>query len=206
MELIKTTIYLKNRSPIKLLLNITPWESLHGEKSDFSNFRIIKLFVYCHNIETETGLNRRTKLDPKARQTRLIRYNKGSNQYKIWNPTNDKIEEITFIRIDESDYMIILKKLEKQEITLFLFNESKNPSSNNKIIKISIPPINFDRNEYKSLFIFIHYCPNLLALIKMNESDNNKVEEITFIRINESDYIIILDNLKEQEIILFLFK
>jgi hypothetical protein len=58
MELAKTTVYLKNRSPIKLLLNTIPWESLHKEKSDFSNFRIIKSFVYYYNIETEIGPNR----------------------------------------------------------------------------------------------------------------------------------------------------
>jgi hypothetical protein len=58
MELTKTTIYFKNRSPIKLLLDTIPWESLHREKSDFSNFRIIGSLVYYYNIETETGPNR----------------------------------------------------------------------------------------------------------------------------------------------------
>jgi hypothetical protein len=70
--------------------------------------------------------------------------------------------------------MIILKELEEQKILLFLFNESEDPSSNNKIVEISISPINFDRDEYKSFSIFIYYCPNLLALSKINESDINK--------------------------------
>jgi hypothetical protein len=111
--LIKTAVYLKNRSPIKLLLNTTSWESFHREKSDFSNLRIIGLFVYYYNIEIETGFNRRTKSDPRNRQTRLIKYGKGFSQYRIWNPINDKIEKITFIRINESDYMITLEKLEE---------------------------------------------------------------------------------------------
>jgi hypothetical protein len=113
MELIKITIYFKNRSPIKLLLNTTTWESFYREKSDFSNFRIIGLFVYYHNIEIETGSNRRIKSDLKIRQIRLIGYSKKSSQYRIWNPTNDKVEEVTFIRIDESDYVVILEELEK---------------------------------------------------------------------------------------------
>ena len=83
MELAKIIIYLKNRFPIKLLLDTTPWESLHKEKSDFSNLRIIKLFIYYHNIETETGPNRRIKSDSKTRQTKLIGYNKGFSQYRI---------------------------------------------------------------------------------------------------------------------------
>jgi hypothetical protein len=70
--------------------------------------------------------------------------------------------------------MIILKELGKQKIILSLFNESKDPSSNNKIIEISIPSINFDKDKYELFFIFIYYYPNLLTLIKMNESDINK--------------------------------
>jgi hypothetical protein len=156
MKLIKTIIYLKNRSPIKSLLDTIPWESLYKEKFDLSNFRIIRSLVYCYNIETETDPNRRIKSDPKDRQTRLIGYSKGSSQYRIWNLINDKIEEITFIRINESDYMIILKELEEQKMISSLFNESEDPSSNNKIIEISIPPINFNKNEYESFSIFIH--------------------------------------------------
>jgi hypothetical protein len=52
-----------------------------------------------------------------------------------------------------------------------LFNESEDPLSNSKIMEISIPPIDFDRNEYKLFFIFIYYCPNVLTLTKIDESD-----------------------------------
>jgi hypothetical protein len=78
MELAKITVYFKNRSSIKLLLNTTSWESLE-EKSDFSNFRIIKSLAYCYNIEIETGFNRRIKSDSRIRQIRLIGYDKGFN-------------------------------------------------------------------------------------------------------------------------------
>jgi hypothetical protein len=174
MELIKTAVYFKNRSPIKSLLDTTLWESLYNEKSDLSNLRIIGLIVYCHNIETETGLNRRIKSDFRTRQTRLIGYGKGSSQYRIWNPINNKIEEITFIRINESDYMVILKELEEQEMILSLFNESEDLSFNSKMIEILIPSIDFDREEYELFSIFIYHCPDVLALIKINESDINK--------------------------------
>jgi hypothetical protein len=113
MKLAKIIIYFKNRSPTKPLLNITPWESFYREKSDLSNLRIIGSLVYYHNIEIEINPNRRIKSDSKIRQIKLIKYGKGSSQYKVWNSTNDKIEEVTFIRINESDYIITLKKLEK---------------------------------------------------------------------------------------------
>jgi hypothetical protein len=70
--------------------------------------------------------------------------------------------------------MVTLEELEEQKMILSLFNESKDPSSNNKIIKISIPLIDFNRNKYESLSIFIYHCPNILALIKVNESDITK--------------------------------
>jgi hypothetical protein len=79
----------------------------------FFNFRIIGLFVYYYNVETETGLNRRIKSDSRDRQIRLIRYGKESSQYRVWNSINDKVEEVTFIRINESDYVIILEELEE---------------------------------------------------------------------------------------------
>jgi hypothetical protein len=79
MELAKIIIYLKNRFSIKSLLNTTLWESLHKEKSDLFNLRIIGLLVYYYNVEIKTGSNRRIKLDSRARQTRLIGYDKKSS-------------------------------------------------------------------------------------------------------------------------------
>jgi hypothetical protein len=126
-------------------LDTTPWESLYKEKSNLCNLRIIRSLVYYYNIETETGPNRRIKSDPKNRQTRLIGYGKRSSQYRVWNSTNNKVEEITFTRINESNYMVTLKELEEQKIISSLFNESEDPSSNNEMIEVSIPPINFNK-------------------------------------------------------------
>jgi hypothetical protein len=70
--------------------------------------------------------------------------------------------------------MITLKELEEQKITSSLFNESKDPSSNNKIIEISIPLINFNKDEYEPFSIFIHQCLNMLVLTEINELDINK--------------------------------
>jgi hypothetical protein len=111
MELTKTVVYLKNRSSIKSLLDTISWESFHRKKSNFSNLRIIGLFVYYYNIEIEPGFNRRIKSDPRIRQTKLIGYGRGSSQYRVWNPTNNKVEEVIFTRINESDYVVILKEL-----------------------------------------------------------------------------------------------
>jgi hypothetical protein len=70
--------------------------------------------------------------------------------------------------------MITLEKLGEKEMISSLFNESEDPSSNNEIIEISISPINFNKNKYKSLSIFIHQYPNILALTEVNELNINK--------------------------------
>jgi hypothetical protein len=70
--------------------------------------------------------------------------------------------------------MIILEELEEQKMISSLLNELEDSSSNSEMIEISIPSINFDRNKYESFFIFIYYCPDVLVLIKINESDINK--------------------------------
>jgi hypothetical protein len=56
----------------------------------------------------------------------------------------------------------------------FLLNESKDPLSNSEMIEISIPPIDFDRDKYKSLSIFIYHCLDALVLIGIDELDINK--------------------------------
>jgi hypothetical protein len=83
MELIKIAVYLKNRSSTKLLLNTTFWKLFYKKKSNLSNLRIIESLVYCHNIEIKIDPNRQIKLDFRARQIRLIGYDKESNQYRI---------------------------------------------------------------------------------------------------------------------------
>jgi hypothetical protein len=59
-------------------------------------------------------------------------------------------------------------------MTLFLFNESEDSPFNNEMVEISISSINFDRDKYESIFMFIYYCPDILVLIKIDESDINK--------------------------------
>jgi hypothetical protein len=52
--------------------------------------------------------------------------------------------------------MVILEELGEQEVILSLFNESKDPSSNNEMIEVSIPPIDINKNEYELFSIFIY--------------------------------------------------
>ena len=83
VELIKTIVYLRNRSPIRTLDQLTPYEYLYKKKPDVSHLKIIGLTIYCHEVESESKLNRRMKLELRARKCRLIRYGKGTTQLRV---------------------------------------------------------------------------------------------------------------------------
>jgi hypothetical protein len=59
-------------------------------------------------------------------------------------------------------------------VILFLFNQSEDPLFNSEMVEVSIPLIDFDRNEYESFSIFIYHYPDVLTLIKIDELDINK--------------------------------
>jgi hypothetical protein len=101
-ELAHTAVYLRNRSPTRALKDKTPYEAYWGEKPNIEHLRAIGSIVYARNVEIQLE-DPRKKLDPKARKVRLIGYRKGSDQYKVWNPITNKVEEVTFVRIDEND-------------------------------------------------------------------------------------------------------
>jgi hypothetical protein len=70
--------------------------------------------------------------------------------------------------------VVTLEELEEQEVILSLFNESEDSLSNNEMVEISIPLINFDKDEYKLFSIFIYHYPDVLTLTKIDKSDINK--------------------------------
>ena len=41
-----------------------------------------------------------------ARKCRLIGYGPRSNQYRVWNPETTEIEDVTFVKVDETDYRV----------------------------------------------------------------------------------------------------
>jgi hypothetical protein len=77
VKLVKTVVYLRNRLLIKTLDQSIPYKCFYKKKPDVSYLRIIGLAVYYHEMERELGLNRRMKLESRARKYRLIGYGKG---------------------------------------------------------------------------------------------------------------------------------
>jgi hypothetical protein len=85
---------------------MTPYQILWDSKPDLQYLKIIGSAVYAYNAENQTDPNRKKKFDFKIKKIKLIDYRKGSNQYKIWNSNINRIEEITFVSIDEKNITI----------------------------------------------------------------------------------------------------
>jgi hypothetical protein len=83
VELVKTVVYLRNRLLTKILDQSTLYKCFYKKKPDISHLRIINLAVYYHEVERESGLNRKIKLEPRARKCRLIKYGKGTIQFRV---------------------------------------------------------------------------------------------------------------------------
>ena len=77
----RTTVYVHNRSPCRVLENKTPKEDFLGEKPKFSHLRIFGCSVYIH-IPKE----KRTMLDPSERKGIFIGYNDTLKAYRIYLP------------------------------------------------------------------------------------------------------------------------
>jgi hypothetical protein len=84
-EACNTAVYLQNRSPHKVLGNVTPEEAFTGRKPDISHLRIFGCVAYCH-IPAE----KRTKLDPTTEKGILVGYSETSKAYRIYIPTTRK--------------------------------------------------------------------------------------------------------------------
>jgi hypothetical protein len=106
VKLVKRVVYLRNRSLTRTLDQSIPYECLYKRKPDVSHLRIISSTVYCHEMKKESGPNRRIKLEPRARKCRLIKYEKGTTQLRVWNPANRQVKKVTFTRIDKTDTVV----------------------------------------------------------------------------------------------------
>jgi hypothetical protein len=91
-----TAVYLQNRSPHKVLGNVTLEKAFTRKKPNISHLRIFGCVAYYH-IPAE----KRTKLDPTAEKGILVGYNETSKPYKIYIPTIRKIVLCRDVKFEE---------------------------------------------------------------------------------------------------------
>ena len=78
-EATRTTMYVQNRTPHRVLENKTPEEVFSGKKPEVSHLRIFGCPVYMH-IPKE----KRNKLDPSGKKGIFVGYSERLKAYKIY--------------------------------------------------------------------------------------------------------------------------
>ena len=77
VEAARTTVYVQNCTPHRVLENKTPEEVFFGKKPEFIHLRIFNCSVYIH-IPKE----KRTKIDRSGKKGIFVGYSKSSKAYK----------------------------------------------------------------------------------------------------------------------------
>jgi hypothetical protein len=96
-ETTNTTVYMKKKSPHKLLENKTLEEMFSGEKPKVNHLRIFGSLVFVH-VPKEN----KTKLDPSGKNGIFVGYNDTSKAYKIYILDHEKVEISRDVTFDES--------------------------------------------------------------------------------------------------------
>jgi hypothetical protein len=95
-EVAMTTIYVQNRSPHRILKDMTLEESFSRKKPNVEHLRTFGFPVYIHIPK-----DKRKKLEPSRNKGTFVGYNESSNAYIIYIPEQHKIEVSRYITFNE---------------------------------------------------------------------------------------------------------
>ena len=96
VEQTKTTIYVQNKSPHRVLGNKTPEEMFSGEKPEVSHLRIFGFPMYVH-----VPREKRSKLEPSGKKRIFVGYSESSKAYGVYIPGFRQIETSRDVTFDE---------------------------------------------------------------------------------------------------------
>ena len=85
-EALNTATYIRNRSPTRSVLNMTPHEAFTGEKPTVSHLKVFGCLTYAHIPKDE-----RKKLDPKAREAIFLGYGTNVKGYRLYDVNRQKV-------------------------------------------------------------------------------------------------------------------
>ena len=92
----RTSMYVQNHTPHRVIKNKTPEEVFSGKKAKVSDLKIFGCPVYIH-IPKE----KRTKLDPSGKKGIFVGDSESSKDYRIYFPRFKKIDISRDITFDE---------------------------------------------------------------------------------------------------------
>lgn len=85
-ETLSTAVYVKNRSPVAALSDMTPYEAFTGKKPSVKHFRVFGCACYAHIPKEE-----RKKLDFKAKLCIFLGYCSTVKGYRLYNVNTGKV-------------------------------------------------------------------------------------------------------------------
>ena len=95
-EAARTTVYLQNCTPHRVLKNKTPEEVFSSKKLEVIHLIIFDCPVYIHILK-----EKRTKLDPSGKKGIFVGYSESSKAYRIYFPGFKKIDINRDVTFDE---------------------------------------------------------------------------------------------------------
>lgn len=110
-EAVNTAVYLINRSPTKVLREVTPEEKWTGNKIDLSHLKVFGCTAYAHVPD-----QKRRKLDPKSIKLALVGYSEDSKGYRLFDTTTHEVSVHRDVIFLETQSGFTITKKEQQVI------------------------------------------------------------------------------------------
>ena len=85
-EVVSFAVYILNRSPTKIVRDMTPQQAWSGKTPSVSHLKVFGCISYAH-VPRET----RRKLDDKSEKCIFIGYDEPSKAYRLFNPITKKV-------------------------------------------------------------------------------------------------------------------
>ena len=109
-EAARTTVYVQNHTPHRLLENKTPEEVFSNKKPEVSHLRIFGFPLYIHVLR-----EKRTKLDPSGKKGIFVGYSESSKAYRIYSLGFKKIDISRDVTFDKDSAYIKSRKIPAEE-------------------------------------------------------------------------------------------
>jgi hypothetical protein len=105
-EILKTVVYVKNRSPVRVLGSKTPFEMLYGRKPDLLELRIPGCIAYAI-----VPAEKRSKMDMHASRARYLGP-EALNQHRLYEESSGRVIFTRDIVFDEDAEIIEVPNIE----------------------------------------------------------------------------------------------
>jgi hypothetical protein len=159
-EAAMTTIYVQNRSPHRMLKDMTPEESFSGKKPNVENLRVFGCPVYSHIPK-----DKRNKLEPSGKKGIFVGYCDSSKAYRIYISEQHKIEVSRDVTFDErmAFKKSIKETIEEEEIEEPNEENTENENDEKEQLDHPMEPCENIDSDIVPVVALMHTCKRELS-------------------------------------------